>query len=168
MREAEELSQSVGRSSGAYREWLKRLDHEILDLDTAREMRRDGTAQIQERRKELKAQIEYLRRNPLRPRDITELQSSVNLRREKYVEVLNELRECVDRAKPIYEKLGVDPGLKPKSQSKNKGLSQARYKLVERKLKEQEDWLRRKDSPPVRKGGTGKGRNAPGDLPPEF
>jgi len=179
------LKKTMGTAPGA-KAVLDNLNLEIDALDRSRRELRERLDQITESRKELQSEIDLVRRSgPFRREDLNELETSMILRRDKYKEAVTALRKSVNRARQIYRELSENPRVKAEiksknaeTESKNQGLSRTTYKLgphpgfvrIERRLELQEAWLRRTDSPPapLRKSGVRKGRNSPGDLPPDF
>ncbi len=151
---------------------ISRLDEDIAAINTESLQRRDRLGTIPGERLELDRQLERLGRLAVAPAEIQELQKSVGLHREEYILSLQALRGSIDLMNQSYRDKADDPTVKTALEAKNKGLPRRRYGLgpsarfreIEKKLKQHEDWVKA-----TTRRGTSKATSFTlGRIPPRF
>ena len=150
---------------------ISRLDEDIAAINTESLHRRDRLGTIPGERLELDRQLELLGRSAVAPAEIQELQESVGRHREEYILSLK-ARGSIDLMNQCYRDKADDPTVKTTLEAKNKGLPRRRYGLgpstrfreIERKLKQHEDWVKA----PTRRGTSKATSPASGRIPPRF
>jgi serine/threonine protein kinase len=151
---------------------ISRLDEDIAAINTESLQHRDRLVTIPGERLELDRRLELLGRLTVTPAEIEELQKSVGLRREEYILSLKALRGSIDLLNQYYRDKADDPTVKTTLEAKNKGLPRRRYGLgpstrfreIERKLKQHEDWVKA----PARRGTSKATSPGSGRIPPRF
>ena len=156
---------------------LQQMDQEIAALNLRCADYKETVDSMERTRKQMDSQLELARRDPVRVQDLKEREAEVKLKQERYVETV---RECEGQAGPDEEGVreaaqgsqghvrAPRPGTERWDESIHKLGPQPVIGFIDRKLKEQESWLKRKSEPAPPKFARKRGYQPVGNLPPAF